>query len=59
MSNGGLLRYSPSVCRPLHLTARPTASYRPMMELGRRGAHRAIIGVCTAGGMATAAFLER
>jgi acetyl-CoA C-acetyltransferase len=30
-----------------------------LMELGRRGAHRAVIGVCTAGGMATAAYLER
>jgi acetyl-CoA C-acetyltransferase len=30
-----------------------------LLELGRRGAHRAIIGVCTAGGMATAAYLER
>ncbi|MFT3695544.1 MAG: thiolase family protein [Kofleriaceae bacterium] len=30
-----------------------------LMELGRRGKHRAIIGVCTAGGMATAALLER
>jgi acetyl-CoA C-acetyltransferase len=28
-------------------------------ELGRRGAHRAIIGVCAAGGQATAAYLER
>jgi len=30
-----------------------------LLELGRRGAHRAIVGVCTAGGMATAAYLER
>lgn len=30
-----------------------------LMELGRRDAHKAIIGVCTAGGMATAALLER
>jgi len=30
-----------------------------LLELGRRGAHRAIVGVCTAGGMATAACLER
>jgi acetyl-CoA C-acetyltransferase len=30
-----------------------------LMELGRRNAKRAIIGVCTAGGMATAALLER
>lgn len=30
-----------------------------LMELGRRGAKRAILGVCTAGGMATAALLER
>ena len=30
-----------------------------LLELGRRDAHRAVIGVCTAGGMATAAFLER
>jgi acetyl-CoA C-acetyltransferase len=30
-----------------------------LLELGRRGARRAIIGVCTAGGMATAAYLER
>ncbi|WP_444931123.1 thiolase family protein [Microbulbifer sp. SSSA002] len=30
-----------------------------LLELGRRDAHRAIIGVCTAGGMATAAYLER
>jgi acetyl-CoA C-acetyltransferase len=30
-----------------------------LMELGRRGAHKAIAGVCTAGGMATAAYLER
>ena len=29
-----------------------------LLELGRRGAHRAVIGVCTAGGMATAAYLE-
>jgi acetyl-CoA C-acetyltransferase len=29
-----------------------------LLELGRRGAHRAIVGVCTAGGMATAAYLE-
>jgi acetyl-CoA C-acetyltransferase len=30
-----------------------------LMELGRRKAKRAIVGVCTAGGMATAALLER
>jgi len=30
-----------------------------LLELGRRNKRRAIIGVCTAGGMATAAFLER
>jgi acetyl-CoA C-acetyltransferase len=30
-----------------------------LMELGRRNAKKAIIGVCTAGGMATAAYLER
>jgi acetyl-CoA C-acetyltransferase len=30
-----------------------------LLELGRRDRHRAIVGVCTAGGMATAAYLER
>ncbi len=30
-----------------------------LLELGRRGGHRAIVGVCTAGGMGTAAYLER
>ena len=30
-----------------------------LLELGRRNARRAIVGVCTAGGMATAALLER
>jgi acetyl-CoA C-acetyltransferase len=30
-----------------------------LLELGRRGAHKAVVGVCTAGGMATAAYLER
>jgi len=30
-----------------------------LMELGRRGGKRAIVGVCTAGGMANAALLER
>jgi acetyl-CoA C-acetyltransferase len=30
-----------------------------LLELGRRGKRRAIVGVCTAGGMATAALLER
>jgi acetyl-CoA C-acetyltransferase len=30
-----------------------------LMELARRDAKRAIVGVCTAGGMATAALLER
>jgi acetyl-CoA C-acetyltransferase len=30
-----------------------------LMELGRRGKHRAVIGVCTAGGMGTAALIER
>jgi len=30
-----------------------------LLELGRREARRAIVGVCTAGGMATAALLER
>ena len=30
-----------------------------LMELGRRNAKRAIAGVCTAGGMATAVYLER
>jgi acetyl-CoA C-acetyltransferase len=30
-----------------------------LLELGRRGARRAIVGVCSAGGMATAAYLER
>jgi len=30
-----------------------------LLELGRRDAKRAVIGVCTAGGMATAALLER
>ncbi len=30
-----------------------------LLELGRRGRNRAIVGVCTAGGMSTAAYLER
>jgi acetyl-CoA C-acetyltransferase len=30
-----------------------------LLELGRRDARKAVIGVCTAGGMATAAYLER
>ena len=30
-----------------------------LMELARRDARRAVIGVCTAGGMSTAAYLER
>ena len=30
-----------------------------LMELGRRKKQRAVVGVCTAGGMATAALLER
>jgi acetyl-CoA C-acetyltransferase len=30
-----------------------------LLELARRNARRAVVGVCTAGGMATAAFLER
>jgi acetyl-CoA C-acetyltransferase len=30
-----------------------------LLELGRREVSRAVIGVCTAGGMATAAYLER
>jgi len=30
-----------------------------LLELKRRNAHKAIVGVCTAGGMATAAYLER
>lgn len=30
-----------------------------LLELGRRSASRAVVGVCTAGGMATAAYLER
>ncbi|MBP6690051.1 MAG: thiolase family protein [Hyphomonadaceae bacterium] len=30
-----------------------------LLELGRRDAKRAVVGVCTAGGMATAALLER
>ena len=30
-----------------------------LLEMQRRAAKRAAIGVCTAGGMATAAFLER
>jgi acetyl-CoA C-acetyltransferase len=30
-----------------------------LLELGRRGRRRAVVGVCTAGGMATAALLER
>jgi len=30
-----------------------------LLELARRGRRRAIVGVCTAGGMATAAYLER
>src|ERR1700722_6362234 len=30
-----------------------------LLELARRGKRRAVIGVCTAGGMATAAYLER
>lgn len=30
-----------------------------LLELGRRQKRRAVVGVCTAGGMATAAFLER
>src|SRR6185312_11137265 len=29
-----------------------------LMELGRRNSKKAIVGVCTAGGMATAAYLE-
>jgi acetyl-CoA C-acetyltransferase len=30
-----------------------------LLELGRRKGRRAVVGVCTAGGMATAALLER
>src|SRR5262249_174336 len=30
-----------------------------LLEMGRRKARRAVVGVCTAGGMATAAYLER
>jgi len=30
-----------------------------LMELARRGKKKAVVGVCTAGGMATAAYLER
>lgn len=30
-----------------------------LLEFGRRGGRRAIVGVCTAGGMSTAAYLER
>jgi acetyl-CoA C-acetyltransferase len=30
-----------------------------LLELGRRNQRRAIVGVCTAGGMSTAAYLER
>ncbi|MCW5893288.1 MAG: acetyl-CoA C-acyltransferase [bacterium] len=30
-----------------------------LLELARRGGRRAVVGVCTAGGMATAAYLER
>lgn len=30
-----------------------------LLELKRRKARRAVVGVCTAGGMATAAYLER
>jgi acetyl-CoA C-acetyltransferase len=30
-----------------------------LLELARRKAKRAVVGVCTAGGMSTAAFLER
>ena len=30
-----------------------------LLELGRRGGRRAVVGVCTAGGMSTAAYLER
>jgi acetyl-CoA C-acetyltransferase len=30
-----------------------------LLELARRRARRAVVGVCTAGGMATAAYLER
>jgi acetyl-CoA C-acetyltransferase len=30
-----------------------------LLELARRNARRAVVAVCTAGGMATAAFLER
>lgn len=30
-----------------------------LLELGRRDKHRAVVAVCTAGGMATAAYLER
>jgi acetyl-CoA C-acetyltransferase len=29
-----------------------------LLELRRRGKHKAVVGVCTAGGMATAAYLE-
>src|ERR1700757_4200481 len=40
--------------RPQHRAQR-----RPRGGLARRGGHRAVIGVCTAGGMSTAAYLER
>ena len=30
-----------------------------LLELARRRRHRAVVGVCTAGGMSTAAYLER
>ena len=30
-----------------------------LLELGRRKKRRAVVGVCTAGGMSTAAYLER
>lgn len=30
-----------------------------LLELGRRRVHHAVVGICTAGGMSTAAYLER
>ena len=49
-----------SYCRTgIAKAQRSTTSGSTLMELGRRNAKRAVIGVCTAGGMAKAALLER
>ena len=56
----GALNQTHGIPMTAHVLRQASATWgSTLLELGRRGGRRAVVGVCTAGGMSTAAYLER